>query len=339
MASLVETESAPPRVEPRRSNSGRVWRRLRRQPVTVAAGVVLLIIFVGGALVPQYAPSQAGINLTDQWRNHAPLFSGWHLLGTNVIGKDMLLQLLLALHTNEQSALAATLFATALGVALGSIAGYRGGWVDALLMRIADLLGVFPLLMVFLAAYTYFNPVTAWKAALVFAFFLWIPVARVVRAEISSLREREFVQAELSLGASDRRIFFRHLLPNASGTIIIAATSLLAQVFLLEAMLDFLGARRLVGDPADDREPDRRGTARRLPVWRGLVDVGQPGGAARADPRLHQSPGRRPLRRPPPAAAALAGGWVGRRSLPPSRTPSTAPRKSAVRFVPPSRPT
>jgi peptide/nickel transport system permease protein len=240
VASLVETESAPPRAEPRRSNTARVWRRLRRQPVTLAAGLVLLIILVGGALVPQYAPSQANINLTDQWRNHPPLLSGWHLLGTNVIGKDILVQMLLALHTNEQSALAATVFATALGVALGSIAGYRGGLVDALLMRIADLLGVFPLLMVFLAAYTYFNPVTAWKAALVLACFLWIPVARVVRAEISSLREREFVQAELSLGASDRRIFFRHLLPNASGTIIIAATSLLAQVFLLEAMLDFL---------------------------------------------------------------------------------------------------
>jgi len=237
---LVETKPAVPRVEPRRSNSGRVWRRLVRQPVTVAAGLVLVIIFVVGALVPQYAPSQANINLTDQWRNHPPQLSGWHVLGTNVIGKDILLQMLLALHTNEQSALAATLVATVLGVALGGIAGFRGGWVDALLMRITDLLGVFPLLMVFLAAYTYFNPVTAWKAALVLACFLWIPVARVVRAEISSLREREFVQAELSLGASDRRIFFRHLLPNASGTIIIAATSLLAQVFLLEAMLDFL---------------------------------------------------------------------------------------------------
>jgi peptide/nickel transport system permease protein len=237
---LVETKSALPRVEPRRSNSARVRRRLVRQPVTGAAGLVLAIIFVVGALVPQYAPSQANINLTDQWRNHPPQLSGWHVLGTNVIGKDILLQMLLALHTNEQSAFAATAFATVLGVALGGLAGFRGGWVDALLMRITDLLGVFPLLMVFLAAYTYFNPVTAWKAAFVFAFFLWIPVARVVRAEISSLREREFIQAELSLGASDRRIFFRHLLPNASGTIIIAATSLLAQVFLLEAMLDFL---------------------------------------------------------------------------------------------------
>ncbi len=241
MASLVEAESAPPQVESRRSNSGRVWRRLIRQPVTLAAGLLLVVIFVGGALVPQYAPSQAGIDLTDQWRNHAPLFSGWHLLGTDVIGKDVLLQMLLGLHTNEQTALATTLFATALGVALGGIAGYRGGWVDALLMRITDLLGVFPALMIFLAAYTYFNPVTAWKATLMFAFFLWIPVARVVRAEISSLREREFVQAELSLGASDRRIFFRHLLPNASGTIIIAATSLLGYVFVLEATLDFFG--------------------------------------------------------------------------------------------------
>jgi peptide/nickel transport system permease protein len=124
---------------------------------------------------------------------------------------------------------------------LGSLAGYRGGWLDVAVMRVTDLLGVFPLIVVFLAVYTYFTPVTAWKATFALTIFLWIPVARVVRAEIASIREREFVQAALSLGASDRRLFLRHLLPTASGTIIIAASSLLAQVFVLEATLDFFG--------------------------------------------------------------------------------------------------
>jgi len=207
----------------------------------MGAGFVLLVLFLGGALVHQLTPHEARINLSAEWRNHPPILSGWHLFGTDNIGKDILLRTLYGLHTSEQTALTATLFATVLGVAIGSIAGYRGGLVDVLMMRLADLLGIFPLVVVFLVVYAYFTPVTAWKASVALACFLWIPVARVVRAEISSLRGREFVQAALSLGASDRRIFARHLLPNGSGTIIVAATTLLGQVFVLEATLEFFG--------------------------------------------------------------------------------------------------
>jgi peptide/nickel transport system permease protein len=106
-------------------------------------------------------------------------------------------------------------------------------------MRFGDMFGVFPAIMLLLVAYTYFIPVTVEKATIIIALYLWIPVARVVRAEIASLREREFVQAALSLGASNRRIFFRHLLPNGSSTIIVAATSLFGQVIVLEATLEF----------------------------------------------------------------------------------------------------
>jgi peptide/nickel transport system permease protein len=248
VAGVVEaTESAPARPEPRRFASAGVWRRLVRQPVTLVAGFILTVIFVAGALVPQYTPAVAHIHLSQRWLNQPPMWGGWHLLGTDAIGRDMLVRTLYGLHTSEQSALAATFLAAVIGIALGGIAGYRGGWLDALIMRITDLVGVFPALMLLLAIYTWWQPVTAWRAAVIFAFYLWVPMARVVRAEISSLREREFVQAELSLGASDRRIFFRHLLPNGSGTIIIAATSLLGQVFVLEATVEFFR----IGVPSD----------------------------------------------------------------------------------------
>ncbi len=240
MAGVLEAESAPARPEPRRTGSTGTWRRLVRQPVAMCAGFILAVIFVVGALVPRFVP-RAAINLSAEWRNHPPQFSGWHVLGTDAIGRDVLVRTLDGLHTSEQSALLATVFATIIGVALGGLAGYRGGWFDATMMRITDLFGVFPALMLLLAIYTYFEPVTVWKATAVFSLYLWVPVARVVRAEIASLRTREFVQASLSLGASDRRIFFRHLLPNGSGTIIIAATSLLGQVFILEATLEFFG--------------------------------------------------------------------------------------------------
>jgi peptide/nickel transport system permease protein len=211
---------------------------LVRQPVAMISGVILVVIFVIGALGPHFV-SPALVHLTDEWRNHPPTITGWNLFGTDAIGENLLVRTLYGLHASEITALAATAMATLMGVALGSIAGYRGGWLDVAIMRVTDLLGVFPLIVVFLAVYTYFTPVTAWKATFALTAFLWIPVARVVRAEISSIREREFVQAALSLGASDRRIFVRHLLPTASGTIIIAATALLAQVFVLEATLDF----------------------------------------------------------------------------------------------------
>jgi peptide/nickel transport system permease protein len=215
---------------------------LARQPVTLGAGLVLAAVFVIGAVVPVLTPYQGvRMNLSPRWRNHPPLLSGWHVLGTDGIGRDVLPRMLHGLHTSEKSAVFGTLLATLIGLALGGLAGYRGGWADALLMRLADTLGFFPAILLLVAAYTYFSPVTVFKATVIISSYLWIPVARVVRAEVASLRSREFVQAALSLGASDRRIFFRHLLPNMSGTLIVAATSLLGQVIILEATLEFFG--------------------------------------------------------------------------------------------------
>src|SRR5205085_10377971 len=121
------------------------------------------------------------------------------------------------------------------------ITRYPGGSRDALILRFAHMLAIFPALVLLPAAYTFFEPVTVPRATIILACYLWIPVARVVRAEISSLRSREFVQAALSVGASDRRIFFRHLLPTASSTIIVAATSLLGQVIILWAWVELFG--------------------------------------------------------------------------------------------------
>jgi peptide/nickel transport system permease protein len=195
---------------------------------------------VVGALFPRISHTDPqAINLSSRWINHPPVLSGWHILGTDQIGRDVLVRTLYGLHTSEQSALLATLIASVVGILLGGIAGYRGGWADSVIMRFGDMFGVFPAIMLLLIAYTYFFPVTVEKSSLIIAFYFWIPMARVVRAEMASLREREFVQAALSLGASDRRIFLRHLLPNAISTIIVAATSLLGQVIVLEATLEF----------------------------------------------------------------------------------------------------
>ena len=238
---VLDSSVATTRREPRQTGRARTWRRFLRQPEAVVAGVILTVVFVFGAIFPRIAPADAQtIHLSSRWINHPPMLSGWHILGTDNLGRDMLTQTLYGLHTTEESALLATLLATVVGIALGGVAGYRGGWADSLIMRFGDMFGVYPAILLMLIGYTYFFPVTVEKAALVIALYLWIPVARVVRAEIASLREREFVQAALSLGASDRRIFFRHLLPNAISTIIVAITTLLGQVIVLEATLEFL---------------------------------------------------------------------------------------------------
>ncbi len=239
----VDTEHIEPAADMGRpkGRAERFIRSARRQPAALIAGLILAAIFLAGAIIPSFARSGNYIDLTAEWRNHPPTWDNWHLLGTNGIGQDVLLRTVYGVHQSEQSAVYASLLATALGVTIGGVAAYRGGAVDALLMRLADVLSVYPALMLLLAAYIFFEPVTVGKATTILALYLWIPIARVVRGEIFSLRGREFVQAAIASGASDTRIFFRHLLPNAGSTIVIAATAVFGQVIMLEATVEFFG--------------------------------------------------------------------------------------------------
>jgi peptide/nickel transport system permease protein len=238
-AAVASPEEAPAQ---HRGASAQALHRLLRQRLALSALGVLVAVFIAGALAPDLAPQGwNAIDLSPRWENHGPILSGWHLFGTDSIGRDVLVRTLYGLHTSEQDALLSALLATGIGVAAGVIAGYWGGWADAVVMRIADMLGIFPALMLLLAAYVYFEPVTVAKATLILAAYLWIPVARIIRSSFVAMREAEFVQAARALGASNARIIFRHLLPNMSGTIIIAATTLLGQVIMLEATVEFFG--------------------------------------------------------------------------------------------------
>jgi peptide/nickel transport system permease protein len=216
--------------------------RVARQPVTLTALVVVLGFFLAGAFAHELAPQGWNhINLDQRWNNHPPTFADGHLFGTDNIGRDVLVRTLWGLHYTEQTALVGALIATVLGVAAGGLAGLYGGRLDTVLMRFADLVTGVPVIVLMIAAFVYLEPVTVWEATFVFAFSMWAFVARVVRARIASLAVEQFVQASQSLGASDRRIFFRHLLPNAAGTVVVAATSLVGQIILIEASTEFFG--------------------------------------------------------------------------------------------------
>jgi peptide/nickel transport system permease protein len=222
----------------RRGLAGLALRRFIRRPVAVVSLLVLLGILVAGALAPVLAPH--GWNWIDLSRGavHRPP-SLAHPFGTDPIGRDMLDRTLYGIRTTEETAFGAAALATLLGVVVGALAGYYRGWLDATLMRIADLVTAYPAVVLTLAAIVYLGEVYPHDLILIFGAYMWAIVARVVRAHIAALRTQEFVEAARTLGASDLRILFRHLLPNAGGTILVAATSLVGQIVLIDATVEF----------------------------------------------------------------------------------------------------
>ncbi|HZS24037.1 MAG TPA: ABC transporter permease [Gaiellaceae bacterium] len=212
--------------------------RFVRQPVGVAAFVVVAGIFVAGACASLLEPN--AWELVNLAAVHKPP-SLSHPFGTDAIGRDVLALTLYGVRTTEQVALISTVVATLVGTLLGALAGYYGGWLDAVVMRLSDTVTAFPAILVTLAAIVYFGTPTEHVFILVFCAYMWAVVVRVVRADVASLRTHEYVEAARAMGASDLRTLRRHILPNVGGTIAVAATSLIGQIVLVDATVDFFG--------------------------------------------------------------------------------------------------
>ncbi len=217
----------------------RALRRFRRQPLAVAALVLLLVIFGAGALATKVAPyGYSGYNL-DAIPPLAPTRKGNHFFGTDEIGRDTFSRTLYGIRTSAEVSLSVAVLASLLGVLIGGLAGYYGGWIDNVLMRIVDFLVTIPALVLLFTTIVYFGVPSPLKIGVILTLYLWTAVARVVRGSFASLREAEYVEAARAAGASDGRIILRHLLPNAAGSIIVAATLLVGQVILLESTVEF----------------------------------------------------------------------------------------------------
>jgi peptide/nickel transport system permease protein len=241
----AERDVAPPLDDPAHRSRG-YWsqavHRFLKQPLTMAATATLIAVFVIGAVAQQIAPQKwNSLDLSSRWQNHGPTLADSHLLGTDNIGRDVLVSTLWGLHNTEQAALLGALLAALLGLAVAGLAGFYGGWLDAVLMRFVDLVSAFPAIVLMIGAFFFLQPLTVWKATIVFALYMWTQVARALRARIVTLASAEFVEAARALGASDARLLFRHLLPNAAGTFMVAATSLVGQIILIEATAEFFG--------------------------------------------------------------------------------------------------
>lgn len=250
----------------------RAARRYARRPLGVVALLVLLAILVaallGGRITPHFVNQIDFASL-----NHpvGPTLRGGHLFGTDYLGRDIFSQSLYALHSTVRIALLVAAVAGAFGVVVGATAGYAGGWVDAVLMRLVDLVVTVPALAVLLALLVYISPLTDEHIGFVLMAYMWTGVARVVRASCLSLREREFVEAAHASGASPLRIVLRHLLPNCSGPIIVATTSVFGQFIVLSATLDFfnVGTTQLSGPTLGNLLADatKYGPIGQVPWW------------------------------------------------------------------------
>jgi peptide/nickel transport system permease protein len=166
---------------------------------------------------------------------------GDHPFGQDRIGRDYFALTMRGIQNSVLVMLIIGIFATFLGVIVGAIAGYFRGWVDAVLMRITDVFIVIPALVIGAVVGKTSNGLGAPGLALLLGLVSWMVVARLVRGEFLTLREREFVEAARVAGASDSRIIFRHILPNAIGVIIVSSTLLIASAILLETAISYLG--------------------------------------------------------------------------------------------------
>lgn len=220
------------------------WQRIAANKIALASIIFLGLLILAAAFVPMFLPFGYEQQLPDS-RLLPP--GGKHLLGTDDLGRDILTRVLVGARISLMVAVSVECVVVFLGLTVGLIAGYRGGWIDSLLMRITDVLLAFPdvllaiLLLGTLGATSSRPETSAMLVVVSLGVTGWPPLARLVRGQVVALRQREFVDAARSIGSSHGRILLHHILPNLVSPIIVAVTVDAAGAILAEATLSYLG--------------------------------------------------------------------------------------------------
>jgi oligopeptide transport system permease protein len=213
------------------------WLRLRKNHLAVFGLVTLVLFIVIALLTPWIAPySYQAQNL----ELGASPPSAAHWLGTDIFGRDLMTQIMYGGRISLAVGFVATAVALLIGVTWGAIAGYVGGRTDAVMMRLVDILYALPF-MIFIVLLTVVFGRNMLLLFLAIGAVEWLTMARIMRGQVQSLRQQEFVEAAISLGLSPATLIRRHLVPNALGPIIVYTTLTIPNVMLLEAFLSFLG--------------------------------------------------------------------------------------------------
>ena len=214
--------------------------RFLRHRLAMIGLVGLLIIFGAGAFANFIAPyGYSTIDLTNILR--APTSVGNHFFGTDEIGRDEFSRVIWGIRTSMEVGIFVAIISSLLGMAIGAVAGYYGGWIDNILMRITDIVLTLPFLAILLTAAALLGQGSQWRVTFILAALFWTGIARVIRGVFLSLREKEYVEAAKAAGAGDARLMFRHILPNTLGPIVVNGTLAVATAILTEAALSFLG--------------------------------------------------------------------------------------------------
>ncbi len=263
------TLATAPAVSERRRDRLKQRRALRaflRHRLAVAGTIIFLIIALAALFAPLVAthdPNRVDLLASAQ----AP--SSAHWLGTDDIGRDVFSRLVYGARVSLSVGLVSVAIYTAIGMALGAAAGYFGGFIESLIMRLTDTVMCFPTLVIIIAAVSILGP-SIFNIMALIGLLSWPSICRLVRGQVLSLREREFVEAARASGASDARIICRHVLPNTLAPLTVAATFGVASAILTEAGLSFLGM----------------GVQPPTPSWGNMINMAQSGSILQEMPWL-----------------------------------------------------
>ncbi len=227
----------PPDIESGHSLWSDAWRRLQKNRLAVAGGLVLAALAVACLVGPWLSPYGYEENNLDN--TYAPPGPA-HWLGTDELGRDLLVR---ALHGGRVSlgvGLCATFVALTIGVIYGAAAGYAGGRTDSVMMRLVDIIYALPFTIFVILLMVFFGR-NIWLIFVAIGAVEWLTMARIVRGQVMALKKMEFIEAARALGYGHGRIVFRHMIPNALGPVVVYATLTIPAVMLLEAFLSFLG--------------------------------------------------------------------------------------------------
>jgi peptide/nickel transport system permease protein len=213
------------------------WRHFKKNRLGVGGLVIIVIVFfiaIFASLLSPYDPGKTDVSL----KLKPPSLQ--HYLGTDQLGRNVFSRMLYGSRISLSVGFVAVGISILIGILVGAMAGYKGGWIDSLLMRFVDIMLSFPSFFLILTVVAILRP-NIYNVMIVIGITSWEGTARFVRAEFLSLRERDYVQAARALGVKDRRIIFRHILPNALAPVFVTASLGVASAILVEAGLSFLG--------------------------------------------------------------------------------------------------
>jgi len=222
------------------------WKGFKKNKLAVCGTIIITALFIIAIFAPVIAPyDQDAINTQEILTPPSKI----HLMGTDELGRDVLTRIIWGSRVSLLVGFVAVGIATIIGIPLGALAGYYGRSVDGIIMRFVDVMLCFPTFFLILAVIAFWEP-SIWKIMLVIGLTSWMGVARLVRAEFLSLKERDFIQAARVLGGKDVRTIFRHILPNSLAPVLVNATLGIAGAILIESALSFLGIGIQPPDPS-----------------------------------------------------------------------------------------